>query len=265
MWGQTFSPDGRTLAAAFGDKICLWDVASPAHPRLLAELAIPAQSITPAELGLPGGSFTARDIAFSPGGRLLASVTGTGGITVWNVSDPARPARAAAPAAPRDFIQAIAFSPRGDLVAGVTYHGTVLVYSLADPARPVRAAVTGGISARAFFPSGRLTPAGPPCEICGPASYAVGFASDGRTLTVVVDRAENNPSRHNAARDTVFTWTVTRSGTLGALAIAFRNVKDGQPTLAPDGRTVVDGSPTSGAVHLWAPAGAISAYFMAGH
>lgn len=260
MWGQAFSPDGRTLAAAFGDKICLWDVASPAHPRLLAELAIPVQSIPPGELGLPEGSFTAQDIEFSPDGRLLASVTGAGGITVWKVSDPARPARAAVLAAPRDFIQAIAFSPRGHLLAGVTYHGAVLAYSLADPARPVRAAAADGILARAFFPSGRLTPAGPRCDVCGPASYAVGFAPDGRTLTVVVDRAENNPSQDNAARDTVFTWTVTESGALGALATAFRNVKDSQPTLAPDGRTVVDGSPESGAVHLWAPAGASSAY-----
>jgi WD40 repeat protein len=251
IWGEAFSPDGRTLAAAYGDKVYLWDVASPARPRLLAGLAIPAQLVPPSELGLAEGTFTSQDIAFSADGRLLASVTGIGGITVWDVSDPARPARAAVLAGPRDFTQAIAFSPREDLLAGVTYHGTVVVHNLDDLARPVRVATIGGILARAFFPDGRLTAAGPFCAICSPASYAVAFAPDGRTLTVVVDRAENDPALDNAARDTVLTWTVTGSGALGALAAAARNVKDSQPALAPDGHTVVDGSPASGAVSLW--------------
>ena len=108
----------------------------------------------------------------------------------------------------------------------------------------------------ALYPDGRRQhPGAPPCPSCGPAGYAVAFAPDGRTLTVVVARQEANvTSAYSiAARDTVFTWTVTRSGALSGLTTATRNGKDSQPTLAPNGRTVADGSPTSNAVYLWTP------------
>jgi WD40 repeat protein len=56
--------------------------------------------------------FSLQDITLSPDGRILASVTGTGQVTVWNVTDPARAARIATLTGPRDFVQAITFSPR---------------------------------------------------------------------------------------------------------------------------------------------------------
>jgi hypothetical protein len=89
----------------------------------------------------------------------------------------------------------------------------------------------------------------------GPASYAVAFAPDGRTLTVVVDRQEANVTSaySNVSRDTVFTWNVTSSGTVSGVTTVTRDVKDLQPALAPDGRTVADGSPNSNAVYLWTP------------
>jgi WD40 repeat protein len=250
LWGETFSPDGQILAAAYTDRIFLWDVASAARPRLLATLAASVPQV------YNGASFNPYDIAFSPDGRLLASVTGTGHVTVWNVTDPARAARIATLTGLRDFVQAIAFSPRGDLLAAVTYHGTVLVFSLADPARPALATTISGIMADALYPDGRLRhPDAPPCPLCSPASYAVAFAPDGRTLTVVVDRQEANvtPAYSNVSRDTVFTWNVTGSGTVGGVTTITRDVKDLQPTLAPNGRTVADGSPNSNAVYLWTP------------
>ena len=87
--------------------------------------------------------------------------------------------------------------------------------------------------------------------MCNPANYAVAFAPDGRTLTVVVDRTEDVAG--NAARDTVFTWNVTSSGAVSGVTTVTRDVQDNQPALAPDGRTVADGSPTSNAVFLWTP------------
>jgi WD40 repeat protein len=251
LWGEAFSPDGRILAAAYTDRIFLWDVASTARPRLLRTLAAPVPQV------YNGASFSPYDIAFSPDGRILASVTGTGQVTVWNVTDPARAARTATLTGPRDFIQAIAFSPRGNLLAGVTYQGTVLVFSLADPARrPALTAAISGILADARYPDGRVHhPDAPPCPVCSPASYAVAFTPDGRTLTVVVDRQQANviDTYSNVSRDTVFTWNVTSSGALSGLTTAIRDVKDLQPTLAPDGRTVADGSPNSNAVYLWTP------------
>ena len=81
------------------------------------------------------------------------------------------------------------------------------------------------------------------------------FTPDGRTLTVVVDRQQANvtPAYSNVSRDTMFTWNVTSPGTLSGLTTTVRDVKDLQPTLAPDGRTVADGSPNSNAVYLWTP------------
>jgi hypothetical protein len=94
-----------------------------------------------------------------------------------------------------------------------------------------------------------------PCPLCSPASYAVAFTPDGRTLTVVVDRQEANviPTYSNISRDTVFTWNMTSSGALSGLTTAVRDVKDLQPALAPNGRSVADGSPNSNAVYLWTP------------
>ena len=251
LWGEAFSPDGQILATAYTDRIFLWNVASAARPRLLRSLAAPQ---TPAIK--PPPAFSPQVIAFSPDGRLLASVISSGQITVWNVANLARAARMATLAGPHDFIQAFAFSPGTNLLAAVTYQGTVLVFSLANPARPARTATISGIMSQALYPDGQLQhPDAPPCPLCGPASYAVAFAPDGRTLTAVVDREEGNVTAalSYVSRDTVFTWKVTSSGAVGSVTIDARDVRDIQPTLAPDGRTVADGSPNSNAVYLWTP------------
>jgi len=240
-----FSPDGRILATARYDKIFLWDMASPARPRLLRTLGAPVT--------YPAGDgpipFSQRDLAFSPGGSILASATGTDQVTLWNVADPAHASRVATLGGAGDFIQAFAFSPRGNLLAAVTYHGTVLVYNLADPARPVRTVTVRGLLSRALYPSGSPQPTETPlCATCQPASYAVAFTPDGHTLTVVVDREEMSA---NSGRDTIFDWPVTASGTLGTVTAAARDVADFQPVIAPGDHTVLGSPPGSHAWHAW--------------
>jgi WD40 repeat protein len=248
LWGQAFSPDGRILAAASTSGLVLWDVADPARPRLLRSLAAdPLVSDNPGPV--PSGVGQG-DLVFSPDGRMLASVSGRGQVTLWNLTRPDRATRIATLAGPRDYFAALAFSPRGNLLAGVTYHGSVLMFRVAGPGRPARVTTRPGILASARFPGGRSTQAGPCGGDCGvPAAYAAGFTPDGRALTVVVDRPEAWPS--TAARDTVFTWQVTGSGDLSDLTTIFRDVNDAQPVLAPGDRTVADGSLTGGEVHLW--------------
>ena len=154
---------------------------------------------------------TQGDLVFSADGRMLASVSGSGQVTVWDVARPARATRIATLAGPGDYFAALAFSPRGNLLAGVTYHGSVLVFRVAGPARPARVTTRPGILASARFPGGGSTQAGPCGGDCGfAAAYAVGFTPDGHALTVVVDRPETYPS--TAARDTVFTWQVAGWG-----------------------------------------------------
>jgi WD40 repeat protein len=249
LWGQAFSPDGQILATAHYDRILLWDVSRPARPRLLRTLDAPVTSPPQAVVGnsyeVP---FSPQDLAFSPGGDILASATGTDQVTLWNVADPAHAYRMATIGGAGDFIQAFAFSPRGNLLAAVTYHGTVLAYSLADPVRPARIAAVRGLLARALYPDGQSRPDEIPCTTCSPASYAVAFSADGRTLTVVVDREEMSA---NSGRDTVFDWPVTSSGTLGVATTAARDVADYQPFITPGDSTVLGGPPDSHAWHAW--------------
>jgi WD40 repeat protein len=241
-----FSPDSQILATARYDKIFLWDMATPARPRLLRTLDAP---VTAPEGGGPI-PFSQQDLAFSPAGSILASATGTDQVTLWNVTDPAHAYRLATLGGAGDFIQAFTFSARGNLLAAVTYHGTVLVYSLANPERPARTATVRGLLTRAVFPSGSPLPSETPlCATCdGLGNYAVAFAPDGHTLTVVVDRAEMSA---NSGRDTIFDWPVTSTGTLGADTAAARDVADFQPVIVPGDRTVLGSPPGSHAWHSW--------------
>jgi WD40 repeat protein len=249
LWGLAFSPDGQVLATAYYDGIVLWDVTSPARPRLLRSLD--ASLTSPAEAVVGSGGETAlgqQDIAFSPGGTILATVTGTDQIALWNVADPAHAYRLATLGA-GDFVQAFAFSPGGNLLAAVTDDGTVQVYSLANPPRPARTATVRGLLARALYPNGTPQPAETPlCATCGPGNYAVAFGPGGRTLTVVVDREEMSA---NSGRDTIFDWPVTGSGALGPVMTTARDVADFQPFIAPGDRTVLGGPGSSHAWRAW--------------
>ena len=91
-------------------------MADPARPRLLRSLAAaPLRSDNPGPVpfGVSQG-----DLVFSPDGQILASVSGSDQVTVWNVARPARATRIATLARPRDYFAALAFSPRGNLLAG---------------------------------------------------------------------------------------------------------------------------------------------------
>ena len=196
------------------------------------------------------GPVTHADIAFSPDGHLLALASGNGQVTIWDVTRPARAAPVATITSRDGYFQALAFSPQGGLLAGVTTAGTVLVYRLDDPGRPAVTASRSGLAAQALYPGGVRAPAGlaASCPGCTAPSYALGFAPGGRALTVVLD----NILPDNSSRDTAFTWQVTAAGSLTGGTSAARDTWDGQPALAPDGRTIVDGSAFGRtAVGLW--------------
>ena len=75
---MAFSPGGHTLASGGDDGAPrLWDVADPAHPRLLG------QPLT--------GSDAILSVAFSPDGHTLASGNSDGTVRLWDVADPAHP------------------------------------------------------------------------------------------------------------------------------------------------------------------------------
>jgi WD40 repeat protein len=248
LWGEAFSPDGRILAAAYYDRIFLWDVANPARPRLLRILAAP---VAPPWKAL----FNQGDIAFSPDGRLLASTVGSDQVAVWNVADPARATRIATVPSESGFMNALAFSPRGSLLAGVSFGGTVTVFSLAEPARPARVATMQTVTARQIAASACAGG-------CGPM-YTLEFAPDGQTLTAVADLSPpsqqtfsaNAPQPSQVARDYTFVWNVASPRSVSRLAVLSHAVTisggSSLPLLDPSGRIIVTGASSGFAVTLW--------------
>jgi WD40 repeat protein len=259
LWGEAFSPDGQILAAAYTDRIYLWNVTDPARPKLLRSLAAPVAPPAPAACGQPCQApdpFYQGDIAFSPNGRLLATTVGRNQVALWNVADPTRATRIATVTGTSDFIDALAFSPAGSLLAGISYDGTVTMFSLASPDRPTR------VATMPTLPAAQL--AADPCS-CSSAMYTLAFAPDGRTLTAVASTSMpphpiTSPNAQTATlpiRDYVFVWNVTSPQSVSRIAVFSRNTGTGYgntslPLLTLDGRTVAAGAPFgSFGVTLW--------------
>ena len=247
VWGEAFSPDGRVLATAFTDRIYLWNVTNPAGPRLLRILTAPTSAPGPDSLSSGGEPPNQGDLAFSPDGHLLAAPIGRTGAAVWNVTDPAAATRITTLPGASGFIDVIAFAPGGRLLADVGAFGTVTLYALHGTAAPVRLAAMATLPAAGLM----LNFCG---NLCQAGKFALGFASDGHALTAIVNYATAGPSGPQAppqsVRNYVFSWnvtspqSVTRSIALSRQALPGPGGGDGgQPALAPDGRTVVDGAP----------------------
>ena len=154
----SFSPDGRTLAVGtsnFGpsdiegkrEGIALWDIADPARPRQLG--------------GLLNANGTGYDTAaFSPDGRTLALTDNSGLLTLWNVTNLARPKLMGGELSDGDGspMATLAFSANGRLLAGTTYGGDIALWDTADIADPqwiVLPDSDGSIGTAAVTPDGR--------------------------------------------------------------------------------------------------------------
>jgi len=139
-----FSPDGQTLAC-FGssDTIQLWSVVDPAQPRLLSQ-------------ALNGGSNDGfSSLAFSSGGRILATGDGNGVVQLWNIP------QTVLAGSGTGGIGSLAFSPDGRILASVDYDGSAQLWDVANPAASaplgsLPVAMNRQITSLTFSPDSRI-------------------------------------------------------------------------------------------------------------
>jgi len=159
-----FSPGGHLLASASdGGTVALWDIVGPARITHLATLTLPP----PASPAQPGPDVA---LSFSPDGQLLASANDDGMVVLWNVADPAQPARIATlhpnvpPAGPSGDV-ALAFSVGGHTLTMIVGSSTVTRFNVTGPGAVTRITTSTlsniGAGPVAFSPGGR-TVAGAP-------------------------------------------------------------------------------------------------------
>ena len=117
VWSVTFSRDGATLAAGFGDGVvALWDTATMTRTATFPPLRRQDYA-----------AIASRSVALSPNGATLASGTDNGKIVLWDVAEQERIATLEGHT---DSVRSVFFSPNGEILASGSEDGTVLLWNL---------------------------------------------------------------------------------------------------------------------------------------
>ena len=252
-----FSPDGHTLAGSDDSgTVRLWDVADPAHPRLIGPILTGGP-------GTPGPDVLS--VAFSPDGHTLAGSDDSGTVLLWDVADTVHPRLLGQPVTGGDgtAVLSVAFSPDGRILASSSVHGTVRLWDVADPAHPrlIGPILTGGGAATlaAFSPDGRTLASG---SFDGTVRlWDVADPAHPRTFSPIltgggaVDSVAFSPDGHTLATGdyggTIWLWNVTDPASPSPLGqpVAGGGAVD-SVAFSPDGHTLASGS-RDGIIRLW--------------
>ncbi len=152
VYGVAFSPDGKTLASAHGDRsVRMWDVETRELKRTLGG------SLEASSIERRGHKSETRSVAFSPDGNILAS-GGTGGrVLLWDANT-GRLKKVVFRHA--GAVLSLAFSPDGNTLAAATEGGYVYIYDISNLKSVERKHWLRAHSARvwsvAFSPDGRF-------------------------------------------------------------------------------------------------------------
>ena len=150
-----FGPGGRTLAIGSDGNIQLWEIGNSEHPQPGPQILIGSDQEP---------SIAA--MAFSPDGRILASVDYNGTIQLWNVIHPHTNQIPLGSANTKTVSNGIGspmltYSPNGRILTLLTEKGTVELWNVIDPAklnqlRQLPATTTGSVTSVALSSQGTL-------------------------------------------------------------------------------------------------------------
>jgi WD40 repeat protein/transcriptional regulator with XRE-family HTH domain len=258
-----FSPDGKLLAAAYGDGyVRLWNPVT----------GQPAGAPLPADTGPGGGVFA---VAFSPDGKLLATADADGTVRLWNPVT-GQPVGAPLPADPAGSVIAMAFSPDGTLLATADNDGYLRLWDRATH-RPAGARLLastspeGSVNGVAFSPDGTLLATADTAgyvRLWDPATqHAVGAPFLAATNNGVIGVAFSPDGTLLATADddgTVRLFNPANRQAVGAPLPAVIHGSVMGVAFSPDG-TLLASADTAGYVRLWDPATqhAVGAPFLA--
>ncbi|ONI90134.1 hypothetical protein ALI144C_03705 [Actinosynnema sp. ALI-1.44] len=200
LYSAAFSPDGRFLAAANGERFHVWDLSTPSQPsplptatadigrtyslafspdgRVIAtvgedravrlwDTADPRQPISTVPNG-HGGRI--HEVAFAAGGRVMVTASADHTASLWDTGEPRSIRRLAVLPGHIDEVRSVAISSDGRLVATASWDRTARLWDIADPQRPYQLGVLFGESNRMVS------------IVMNPAGNAVATIDEGRTV-----------------------------------------------------------------------------------
>ena len=156
VYGVAYSPDGKTLASAHGDRsVRMWDIETRELKRTLGG------SLTATSLERRGHKYAVRSVAFSPDGNILASGGRGGRMLLWDAGTGRLKQFVLRHAG---AVWSLAFSPDSNTLAAATEGGYVYIYDVSNPRRVERKHRLRAHSVRAwsvaFSPDGRFLASG---------------------------------------------------------------------------------------------------------